>query len=261
MGNMMALAKQQAQAALALSNGRDVEAVSAIALGLAGDSPQATRSANDLAKRFPEDTIVQFEYLTMIHAAAALPSNAGKAVESLVPAARYELGSPAQILALALYPVYLRGEACVAAHQGSAAVSEFQKILAHPGVVQNEPIGALAHLGLGRAYAVAGDTAKARTAYQDFFALWKDADPNIPILKEAKAEYTAATGNSCQLTPVTSPLPETTSSLIPGAPTARPIRGVHWCAPCGDLSGSWERIPSLSSGRTCKGMSPVAKAE
>jgi hypothetical protein len=135
----MGLAKQQAQAALALSNGRDVEGVSAIALGLTGDSAQATRLAADLAKRFPEDTIVQFDYLPMIHAAAALQSgSATKALEALVPAAPYELGS---ISWVTLYPIYLRGEAYVAAHQGSAA-AEFQKILDHPGVVQNEPIGA-----------------------------------------------------------------------------------------------------------------------
>jgi len=188
-GNM-SQAKQQAQAALALSTGRDVEAVSAIALGLAGDSAQATRLAADLAKGFPEDTIVRFDYLPMIHAAAALQSgSATKATEALAPAAPYELGSPAQTLSFALYSVYLRGEAYAAAHQGSAAVAEFQKILDHPGVVLNEPIGALAHLGLARAYGLSSDTAKAKSAYQDFFALWKAADADIPILKEAKAEY------------------------------------------------------------------------
>ncbi len=183
-------AKQQAQSALALSTGRDVEAVSAIALGLAGDSAQATRLAADLAKGFPEDTIVRFDYLPMIQAAVALQSgSATKATEALAPASPYELGSPAQTLSFALYSVYLRGKAYAAAHQGSAAVAEFQKILDHPGVVLNEPIGALAHLGLARAYGLSSDTAKAKSAYQDFFALWKDADPDIPILKEAKAEY------------------------------------------------------------------------
>ena len=186
-GNMNQ-AKQGAKAALALSTGRDAEAVSAIALALAGDSAQAMRMASDLAKRFPEDTIVQFDYLPMIHASVAIQSGSGtKAIEALAPTAPYELGSPAQSVAIALYSVYLRGEAYVAAHQGGAA--EFQKILNHPGVVENEPIGALAHLGLGRAYALSGDAAKARSAYQDFLALWKDADPDIPILKDAKAEY------------------------------------------------------------------------
>ncbi len=183
-------AKQGAKAALALSTGRDVEAVSAIALALAGDFAQAMRMASDLAKRFPEDTIVQFNYLPMIHAAAAPQSGSPtKAVAALAPAAPYELGGPAQSMAFALYPIYLRGEAYVAAHQGSAAAAELQKILDHPGVVVNEPIGALAHLGLARAYAFSGDTAKAKSAYQDFLGLWKDADPDIPILKEAKADY------------------------------------------------------------------------
>ncbi len=180
-GNM-SQAKQQAQAALALSTGRDVEAISAFALGLAGDAPQATRLAADLAKRFKEDTVVQFDYLPTIHAVTALQGgSANKAIEALVPAAPYELGF--------LDLVYLRGEAYVAAHQGSAAVTEFQKILDHPAVVGNEPIGSLAHLGLARAYALQGETAKARAAYQDFLALWKDADPDIPILQQAKAEY------------------------------------------------------------------------
>jgi len=186
----MSQAKQQAQAALALSTGRDVEAISAIALGLAGDSAQATRLAADLAKRFPEDTIVQSNYLPTIHAAVALQGgSATKAIEALVQAAPYELGSTVGSFNFALYPVYLRGEAYLAAHQGSAAVVEFQKILDHPGIVVNEPIGALAHLGLARAYALSGENVKSRTAYQDFLKLWKDADPDIPILIAAKAEY------------------------------------------------------------------------
>ena len=178
-----ALAKQQAQAALALSDGKDVEGNGGIALALAGDSAQAMRLADDLAKRFPEDTIVQSDYLPMIHGAAALQGgNAPKAVETLVPATPYELGQ-------ALWPAYIRGGAYLKLGQGSAAAVEFQKIVDHPGAVQNDPVGALAHLGLGRAYALSGDTTKARTAYQDFLGLWKDADPDIPILKEAKAEY------------------------------------------------------------------------
>ena len=185
-GNM-SLAKQQAQAALALSTGRDVEGVSAIALGLAGDSAQATRLEADLAKRFPEDTIVQVDYLPMIHAATALQSgNGNKAIEALAPTVPYELGS---INWATLYPVYLRGAAYLATKQGGPAATEFQKILDHPGVVVNTPIGGLAHLGLARAYALSGDAAKAKTAYQDFLTLWKDADPDVPILKEAKAEY------------------------------------------------------------------------
>ena len=138
--------------------------MSAIALGLAGNSAQATRLAADLANGFPEDTIVRFDYLPMIQAAVALQSgSATKATEALASATPYELGSPAQTLSFALYSVYLRGEAYAAAHQGSAAVAEFQKILDHPGVVINEPIGALAHLGLARAYGLSSDTAKAKS--------------------------------------------------------------------------------------------------
>jgi len=188
-GNM-SQAKQGAKAALTLSNGKDVEALSAIALALSGDVVQATRMATDLAKRYPEDTIVQYDYLPMIHAGAAIQSGSPtKAIEALAPSAPYEFGSPAQSVSFALYPVYLRGEAYLAARQGSTAAAEFQKILDHLGVVTNEPIGALAHFGLGQAYAISGDAAKAKTGYQDFFALWKDADPDIPILKEAKTEY------------------------------------------------------------------------
>jgi predicted Zn-dependent protease len=140
--------------------------------------------ADELARRFPEDTIVQFSYLPTIHAQLALSRNdSSKAIEALQTAAPYELGSGG------LYPVFVRGEAHLAVHQGSEAAPEFQKILDHRGIVLNSPIGALAHLGLARAYVLQGDTAKAKSAYQDFFALWKDADPDIPILKQAKAEY------------------------------------------------------------------------
>jgi len=187
-GNM-ALAKQQAQAALALSDGRDVEAMSAISMAISGDSAQAARLDADLSKRFPEDTVVQFNYLPTIDAAIALQGHGvSKAVDALASAAPYELGAPAT-LNFSLYPIYLRGEAFLAAHQSAMAAVEFQKIIDHPGVVLNEPIAALAHLQIGHAYAISGDTTKAKAAYQDFLALWKDADPDIPILKEAKAEY------------------------------------------------------------------------
>lgn len=179
------LAKQQAQAALALSNGRDVEGLSALALALAGDSAQAARLADDLAKRFPADTLVQSGYLPMIHGASALASdNAAKAVDALAPAAPYDLGA-----ALPGYPAYIRGQAYLKLRQRSAAAAEFQKIVNHPGLVVMDPTGAFARLGLARAYALSGDTAKARTACQDFFALLKGADADFPILKEAKAEY------------------------------------------------------------------------
>jgi tetratricopeptide (TPR) repeat protein len=186
-GNM-SLAKQGANAALQLSNGRDPSWLSALALALAGDSGQAARLAGDLAKRFPEDTLVQFQYLPMIRSATALSAgNSESAVQALAPAAPYELGS--NRASMSLGPIYLRGQAYLAAKQGASAAAEFQKIIDHPGIVVNEPIGPLAHLGLGRAYALSRDKAKAAAAYQDFLALWKDADPDIPILKEAKAEY------------------------------------------------------------------------
>ena len=186
----MPSAKRDAQASLALAAGRQVEGFSAIALGLAGDSAQAERLAADLGKRFSEDTVVKFNYLPMIRAATALHSGAGKrAIDALSASAPYELGETNTSFTFALYPVYLRGEAYLADKQGAAAGNEFQKILDHAGLVGNAPLAALAHLGLGRAYALAGDSAKSNTAYQDFFALWKDADPDIPILKEAKAEY------------------------------------------------------------------------
>ena len=101
----------------------------------------------------------------------------------------YELGQCNTTFTFSLYPVYLRGEAYLSAKQGTAAASEFQKIVDHSGVVGNQPIGALARLGMARAYALSGDTAKAKTSYQDFFTLWKSAEPDIPILKQAKAEY------------------------------------------------------------------------
>jgi serine/threonine protein kinase/Flp pilus assembly protein TadD len=184
------VAKQEARAALALIYGRDVAGTSAIALGLAGDTAQATRLAGELGKRFAEDTIVRFDYLPMIYGAVALRTgDSGKAVEAIAAASPYELGQIGNNLNFALYPVYLRGEAHLAARHGAAAAAEFQKIVDHPGVVVNKPIGALAHLGLGRAYALGGDNAKAKTAYQDFLALWKNADPDIPILQQAKAEY------------------------------------------------------------------------
>jgi tetratricopeptide (TPR) repeat protein len=135
---------------------------------------------------------VQFNYLPTLRAKLAVSrGNASEAIESLRAATPYELGLTTHSTYgwNALYPVFVRGEAYLAAHQGNEAAAEFQKILDHRGIVLNEPIGALAHLGLGRAYALQGDIAKALTKYQDFLKLWKDADPDIPILREAKAEY------------------------------------------------------------------------
>jgi len=158
----------------------------------AGDEARVQALTDDLGKRFPENTIWKFSYLPTLRAKLAVSrGNPSEALESLKAAAPYELG---QMTAFAypwtaLYPVYVRGEVYLAAHQGIEAAAEFQKILDHRGIVAIEPIGALAHLQIGRAYALQGDTARAKVAYQDFLALWKDADPDIPILKQAKAEY------------------------------------------------------------------------
>jgi class 3 adenylate cyclase/tetratricopeptide (TPR) repeat protein len=184
-------ARQRAAAVLALSTGRDVQYGAALALALAGDAHRAQALADDLGKRFPEDTIVQFNYQPTIRAQFALERNdTSRAIEALQAATPYELGLPGTgSFTPGLYPVYVRGDAYLAAHQGIEAAAEFQKILGHHGVVQNGSIGALAHLGLGRAYVLQGDTGKASAAYQDFLTLWKDADPDIPILVVAKSEY------------------------------------------------------------------------
>jgi serine/threonine protein kinase len=186
-------ARQRAAAALQLSTGRDAQYFAALALAIAGDAPQAQTLADDLARRFPEDTVIQFSYLPTVHAQVVLSrDNPSQAIEALVSAAPYELGTRKSLGAPylpVLHPVYLRGIAYLAAHKGAEAATEFQKILDHRGIVVNETIGALAHLQIGRAYAMQGDTAKAKAAYQDFLTLWKDADTDIPILKQAKAEY------------------------------------------------------------------------
>jgi len=185
-------AGQQAILAKARASGRDMDYGLALALAYAGDVGQAQALADDLGKRFPEDTVVNFNYLpTLRGKLALLHSSPQEALAILGAASPYELGLPSLSYYNwpNLYPVYVRGEAYLAAHQGSKAAAEFQKILDHRGIVLNEPIGALAHLQLGRAYALARDTPKARAAYQDFLTLWKDADSDIPVLLEAKAEY------------------------------------------------------------------------
>jgi len=178
-------ARQRAMAALGLSNSRDVEYGIAFALAVSGDSSRSQTLTDDLAKRLPEDTKVTFVYNPTLRALLAMNHREpSKAVEMLQNSIPYELGTAAS-----LYPAYVRGEAYLAARQGREAAVEFQKILDHRGIVVSDLIGALAHLQLGRAYALSGDDAKANIAYKDFLTLWKDADPDIPILKEAKAEY------------------------------------------------------------------------
>jgi tetratricopeptide (TPR) repeat protein len=183
-------AKADAQTALSAIKGKHGEGFSAIAFALAGDVADANRAIDDLTKRFPQNTVVQTRYLPMARSALAVNSgNAQAALDALSAAAPYELGHTNEDFTCALYPIYFRGRAYLAAKNAAAAAGEFQKILDHSGVVGNQPIGALAHLGLGRAYSLSGNTVKAKTAYQDFFALWKDADPDIPLLIQAKAEY------------------------------------------------------------------------
>jgi tetratricopeptide (TPR) repeat protein len=182
-GNM-ALARQQAQAAISLSKGGAVVGRAGFALALAGDTADALHLADDLSNRFPQDTIVQFSALPGIRVEAALRNGDIKAaLDTVESAAPYELGDAAAAR------MWLRGEVYLAAHRDREAAVEFQKILDHPGLVGNTIFGPLAHLGLGRAYALSDDTTRARDAYKDFLALWKDADADIPILKEAKTEY------------------------------------------------------------------------
>jgi DNA-binding winged helix-turn-helix (wHTH) protein/tetratricopeptide (TPR) repeat protein len=183
------LARKSAAAALNVSNDPEVQYGAALALALSGDTPRAQSIADALLKRFPEDTVVQFSYLPVLRAQIALnQGDASQAIHRLEVAVPYELGA-SHALYGALYPVYVRGEAHLAARQGAEAAMEFQKILDHRGIVNSDPIGALAHLQLGRALVLSGDKAKARIAYQDFLTLWKNADPDIPILKQARAEY------------------------------------------------------------------------
>ena len=185
-------ARRRANSAMERSSGRDVQYGAALAFAYAGDDARARTLTDDLGKRFPEDTLVQMNYLPTLRAKLAVSrGNVSEAIENLRAAAPYELGGTVSSTYgwTGMYPVFVRGEAYLAAHQGNEAAAEFQKILDHRGIVLNSPIGALAHLQIGRAYAMAGDTAKAKAAYQDFLTLWKDADLGVPILKQAKAEY------------------------------------------------------------------------
>jgi serine/threonine protein kinase/tetratricopeptide (TPR) repeat protein len=186
------VARNGAVAALALApESPDAESQSALAFALAGDSARAQSRVDDLDKRFPQNTVVQSVWLPTIRAQMELGhKNAPRSIELLQPAVPYELGMlSGSATKSCLYPVYVRAQAYLSAQQGQLAATEFQKILDHRGLLWNCATGALAHLGLARAYALQGDTAKAKAAYQDFLTLWKDADPDIPILKEAKAEY------------------------------------------------------------------------
>jgi serine/threonine protein kinase/tetratricopeptide (TPR) repeat protein len=184
-----AAAKQDVAAALTLSAGRDVKMFAALTLARVGETA-AKAIVEELEKSYPSQTVLKVYWLPTIKAAMELSANnPTQALMFLEAAAPYELGKPPQFQLGTLYPAYIRGQAQLMAHNGTAAAAEFQKFLNHRGIVINFPLGALAHLGLARAYALSGDTAKAKTAYQDFLTLWKDADPDIPVLKEARAEY------------------------------------------------------------------------
>ena len=193
-GNI-ALARTSALSALAHSRGREVKYGAAFALALSGDSAHAHALADDLERQFAEDTAVRSHYLPALRGLVALNrGQPAKGVDSLQAAMLYERGAPPSTIHGffgGLYPTYVRGQAYFAAHQGAAAAAEFQKVLDHRGIVVSDPVGALARLQLGRAFAMAGEPARARIAYQDFLTLWKDADPDIPILKQAQAEYSA----------------------------------------------------------------------
>jgi eukaryotic-like serine/threonine-protein kinase len=185
-------ARRRAALAMGRSAGRDVQFGAALTLAYAGADGRAQGLTDDLGKRFPENTLVRFNYLPTLRAKLAVSRrNDSEAIRSLSAAAPYELGvsTSSAYYWTALYLVYVRGEAYLASRRGTEAAAEFQKILDHRGLVTNEPIGALAHLQIGRAYAMQGDTAKAKAAYQDFLTLWKDADPNIPVLVAANSEY------------------------------------------------------------------------
>jgi eukaryotic-like serine/threonine-protein kinase len=181
-----AQAHQQALAAPSRDRSRESLPFAGLALAMAGDSTQASAIADDLTKRFRSDTISHNLWVPMIRAQIELARGApAKVVDLLQPTVPYELGWDARML-----PIYMRGQAYLKAKQGPEAATEFQKILDHRGICITSPFCSLSHLQLGRARALAGDNDAARTAYQDFFALWKDADQDVPILKEAKAEYT-----------------------------------------------------------------------
>ncbi len=183
-----AAARQDAEAALSLRSGSDVKLLVALTLARAGDTAKAKRLVEQLEKTSSTDTMLKLYCLPTIHGAIEIsknnPSQGILDLEAVMP---YELGGT---LAFPyLYPVWVRGQAYLAAHNGLAAVAEFQKLIDHPGIVVNQPVGSLAYLGLGRAYALSGDNVKARASYQNFLTLWRDADPDIPILITAKSEY------------------------------------------------------------------------
>jgi len=186
-GNVAA-ARQGVARALALAPGRDVKVLSALVLARSGETAQSRTILEALERSEPTNTILKVYWFPVIEASIAMVQQApDRAIVALEPALPYDLGSPPP--GGTMYPPYVRGLAYLAQKNGPAAAAEFQKFLDHPGIVPNFLLGSLARLQLARAYAVSGDTAKSKATYQDFLTLWKDADPDVPILKEAKAEY------------------------------------------------------------------------
>jgi len=170
--------------ALSVAHSQSALVPAAQALAVAGDFHRAQAVADDLAGRFPTDTMTNSVNLPVIRGEIEIArGNPARALQLLEPAARYELSFPG------IGAIYARGRAFLHSKKGPEAAAEFQKILDHRGIAVVSPVHALAEVGLARARVLAGDAAGARTAYQDFFALWKDADPTIPILQQAKAEY------------------------------------------------------------------------
>ena len=194
-----AVAQRSAIHVLEVATGRHVTYAAALALAIAGERSRSQAIADDLERRFPEDTSVRFAYVPTLRALFALSANdPSRAIERLRPAATYEFAQPGISFYGAgggsfgaMYATYLRGVAYLALHKGADAAAEFQKILDHPGVVLEDPIGALARLQLARALTMSGDASKAKAAYQDLLALWKDADPDLALPKQAKAELAA----------------------------------------------------------------------
>jgi len=185
-------ARQRTAAAMTLSNAREVEYGAAFASALAGDTARANTLARELDKRFPQDTLVKFNYLPILGALEDLNrGHANEALQKLEPAERFDLGIPGSWAGFYgnLYSPYVRGLAYLSAHKGPEAAAQFQTIIDHRQIVWSDPVGAMVRLQLGRAWNIANDIGKAKAAYQDFLMLWKDADPEVPILKQAKKEY------------------------------------------------------------------------
>jgi eukaryotic-like serine/threonine-protein kinase len=185
-------ARQEIVAALAEAPTRDVSVLAALALARIGDIDRADRMARDLAERFPLNTAINRYWLPAIYASIEIKrGNLAKALAGLEATTQYELGTPLPQFEVggSLYPVYIRGQVYLLLHKGKEAAAEFQDFLDHRGIALNSPLGALARLQLGRAYALQDNSAQSKAAYQGFFGLWGDADRDIPILITAKSEY------------------------------------------------------------------------